>query len=724
MKRHHLVAMILAVAVALVGCGSTAAPTLESSSTPLRSASEAPAARLRPLRVSLASDSSPQTSSSSSQAFVDGYRAYRNHDLATAVDRLGYASEHFPQLADYALYYRGLAQRDSGDPAASAGTLEKLIRTYPESVTIADAEVARSEVYLRLMRASEAAAAASSALARTADSKIEQSARLALARALAAQGNSRGAYHELMTLREQYPRGVHDSEARNFADSILASNPEVANVNSVEHHRDEAALLLKEGQASIALQEINAGLAMAPPPPLRAEFIFMKAQALKPHPEQAEAAYSQCLRLAPAGPSAPAALEALALIYWHRDQRDRARATFNKLIARFSQSHYAPGAMLRIGRIYEEDRKYDSACGQYGKLIARYPSSESADDARFRLPWSYYMTHRYAEAANSFAAMRAHPGPEVGSHDMFTYWEARAKEKSGDGPGAHALYELCAASIDSNYYPELARRRIDAELPELPAASAPDPRFDPNLAAAAGSASFHVDRVLALRDLGLKELEAGELKQLESHVGSDPELRGFVLAGLQSAGAYYDAIVAASKMEKLGELSHPAAERIRYPRAFWDLIASKVNGDRLDPYLVVSLMRQESWFNPEATSVSDARGLMQLLPSTASRMVRENGLALAQPVNLYDPDTNVELGTVYLKQLLALFNGNEIRAVAAYNAGEHAVADWNEKFPGTDDEWVENIGYRETRDYVKRVIGNKREYRMLYSTAEVRASYP
>lgn len=167
----------------------------------------------------------------------------------------------------------------------------------------------------------------------------------------------------------------------------------------------------------------------------------------------------------------------------------------------------------------------------------------------------------------------------------------------------------------------------------------------------------------------------------------------------------------------MGELSHPAAERIRYPRAYWDLIAMKSGRDGLDPYLVVSLMRQESWFNPDATSSSDARGLMQLLPSTASRMVRENGLAIAQPADLYDPDTNVQLGTVYLRQLLAMFNGDEIRAVAAYNAGEHAVTGWNEKFPGADDEWVENIGYHETRDYVKRVIGNKREYRMLYGGA-------
>ncbi len=693
--------MFLAVAVALVGCGSTTANPEDTVSTPSNLAPQAP----------------PQTSGSPSQAFLDGYHAYRNHDLPTAIDRLGYASDHFPRLADYALYYSALAERDSGDLAASAGTLEKLTRTYPESVTIPEAEVALSEVYLRLTRAHDAVEAASRALARTADAKIAQAARLALARAQAAAGNPRDAYRELMTLRENYPHGPHDAEARNFAYSIAAANPEVANVDSLEHHRDEAMLLLKEGQHSLALREINAALMMTPPRALRAELIFMKAQASKAQPEQAEAAYAQYLRIAPAGPSAPTAMEALALIYWRREDRDLARAMFTKLIARFPESHLAPGAMLRIGRIYEEDQKYDAARGEYARLIPRYPSSESAQDARFRLPWSFYMTHRYAEAANSFASMRAHPGIEVGSRDMFTYWEARAREQSGDGVRAHALYQLCAASIDSNYYPELARRRAGAELPDLPAASAPDPQFDPNLAAPPGSAAFHVDRVLALRELGLKELESGELKQLESQVEADPELRNFVLAGLQSAGSYYDAIVAASRMEKVGELSHPAAERIRYPRAYWDLIAMMSSRDGIDPYLVVSLMRQESWFNPDATSSSDARGLMQLIPSTASRMVRENGLALAQPADLYDPDTNVQLGTVYLRQLLAMFNGDEIRAVAAYNAGEHAVTGWNEKFPGADDEWVENIGYHETRDYVKRVIGNKREYRMLYGGA-------
>jgi soluble lytic murein transglycosylase len=702
------IAIVLVIAVTLSGCGPASARPGDQQPPP----PSAPIAqRQAPALLSVATPATP------SNAFVEGYRAYRNHDLATAIDRLAYASDHFPQLGDYAVFYLGLAQRDSGDLAASAKSFDRLIRNYPESVTAPDGAAALADVYFRLARPNDAASMASRAIATTSDAKTEQSARWTLARALAAEGNPRGAYNELMEQREKYPRGQHDADARNLAYSILVANPEIANVNSVEHHRDEAELLLKEGAPSLALREISAALAMEPTRSVRAEFIFMKATALKGNAEQAEAAFGQYLELAPTGASAPAAMEALALIYWHREERDRARAQFNRLIARFPKGHYAPGAMLRIGRIFEEDDKYDLARAEYASLIARHPSSESADDARFRLPWSYYMGRRYGEAANSFAAMREHPGSEAGSRDMLIYWEARAKEKSGDGVGARTLYEICASSIDSNYYPELASRRVAAASPDLPAAGATDPHFDPDFAMQAGAASFHVERVLALRALGLKELEPAEFKQLENHANGIPGLRSFVLAGLQSAGAYYDAIVMAGRMEKLGELTHPVAERIRYPRAYWDLIGSHAAQKNLDPYLVLSLARQESWFNPEADSVSDARGLMQLLPSTANRMIRENGVAIAEPPDLFDPDINVELGTLYLKQLLAMFNGNEIRAVAAYNAGEHAVVGWNEKFPGDDDEWVENIGYHETREYVKRVIGNQREYRMLYSTA-------
>ena len=220
-------------------------------------------------------------------------------------------------------------------------------------------------------------------------------------------------------------------------------------------------------------------------------------------------------------------------------------------------------------------------------------------------------------------------------------------------------------------------------------------------------------RLATLRAMGLKELEPGELKALEEAGNDRGEMRRFVLAGFASADAWYDAIVAATRMEKIGQLDHSTAERVRYPRAYWDLFNSASTRLALDPYLVLALARQESLFNPNATSVSNARGLMQLIPSTARKVAGERGMD-PETIKLYDPPINVDLGTTYLKSLFEMFNGDPFHAVAAYNGGEHAVAKWMVQFPGDDDEWVENIAYKETREYVKKVIGGRREYMLLY----------
>jgi soluble lytic murein transglycosylase len=417
------------------------------------------------------------------------------------------------------------------------------------------------------------------------------------------------------------------------------------------------------------------------------------------------------LQIAPRGPDAPAALEALALIYWHEDQYDLARGELGRLVANFPASQLAPGAMLRVGKIFEEEHKLDSARAQYRRLAARYPNSDAAEEARFRAPWTFYLAHNYRSAAEGFASARAHAKDPI-DRDMCDYWRARALEKAGDGAVARALFAKIAQSTDSNYYPELASRRVASAKPDLPASSALDPAFS-GAPAVSGAAEYHMARLQTLRAMGLKEQEAGELKALEARGGDRSEMRRFVLAGFASADAWYDAIVAATHMEKIGQLDHSTAERVRYPRAYWDLFHSASTRLALDPYLVLALARQESLFNPNATSSSNARGLMQLIPSTAKKVAIERGMD-PDAIRLYDPTINVDLGTTYLKNLFEMFSGDAFHAVAAYNGGEHAVAKWMSEYPGDDDEWVENIDYKETRDYVKKVIGGRREYLLLY----------
>ena len=703
-------ALMILYAALLAGCASAparadsaaassqVAPPAETTPPPLSSPAATIAAPIEP-------PSDAQT------AFLDGYRAYQNHDNARAIDRLKFAADNFPALGDYALFYLALAQHEQGDLNASADMLDRLVRSYPDSVMIDRGEIILADNLLKLGRNAEASAVASRLIARTPEASIEQRARIAEASALITLGNPKSAYADAMELRDKYPRSDSDGEARMIVRSLLASNPELADTSSLAYHRDESELLLREGDLSAAQEQARAGLAMEPEQSVRAELLWVTARALKGEPDRARRAILEYLRIAPRGPDAPAALEALALIYWHDDQYDLARATLNRLVANFPASERAPSAMLRIGRIFEEQHQLDSARAQYRRLAARYPGSDSAEDARFRIPWTLYLARNYRSAAAGFklAGARAKDATNL---DMCEYWRARALENAGDSTDARAIFAKLADSTDSNYYPELASRRVAGARPDLPAASAPDPEYGA-APAVTGVAEYHMARLQTLRAMGLKELEPGELKALEEHAGGTVEMRRFVLAGFASADAWYDAIVAATHMEKNGQMSHAVAERVRYPRAYWDLFASASTRLALDPYLVLALARQESLFNPNATSSSNARGLMQLIPSTAKKMASEHGMD-SEAIRLYDPSVNVELGTAYLKNLLEMFGGNAFRAVAAYNAGEHAVSKWVAEFSGADDEWVENIEYKETREYVKKVIGGRREYLLLY----------
>ncbi len=691
---------LMILCAALAGC----APA------PARADSAAASSQVAPLPAApVAAPNKPP--SDAQAAFLDGYRAYQNHDNTRAIDRLTFAADNFPALGDYALFYLALAQHDQGDLNASADTLERLVRSYPDSVMIDRGEIMLADNLLKLGRNAEASAVASRLIARGPEASIEQRARITEGRALIALGNPKSAYAQLMELRDKYPRSDPDGEARAIVHSLLASNPEIADTASLAYHRDESELLLREGDLSAAEEQARAGLAMASEDSVLAELVWVTARALKPEPDHARRAILDYLRIAPRGPDAPAALEALALIYWHDDQDDLARATLNRLVANFPASALAPGAMLRVGRIFEEQHRLDSARAQYRRLAARYPGSDSAEDARFRIPWTLYLARNYRIAAAGFklAGARAKDATNL---DMCEYWRARALENAGDSTDARAIFAKLAASTDTNYYPELASRRVAAARPDLPAASAPDPQYGA-APAVTGVAEYHMARLQTIRAMGLKELEPGELKALEEHAGGTIEMRRFVLAGFASADAWYDAIVAATHMEKNGQMSHAVAERVRYPRAYWDLFASASTRLALDPYLVLALARQESLFNPNATSRSNARGLMQLIPSTAKKMASEHGMD-SEAIRLYDPSVNVELGTAYLKNLFEMFGGNAFRAVAAYNAGEHAVSKWVADFSGADDEWVENIAYKETREYVKKVIGGRREYLLLY----------
>ncbi len=645
------------------------------------------------------------------EAFVEGYRAYRSRDWPMVIERMQLATSQVPDLEDYALFYQSRAQRENGDLAGAVANLQRLTASYPQSVLVDRGELDYADLELKLMRADLALAAARTVADRTKDADLEQQARLMEARALAVTGDFHGAYTQAQSVRGRFPTGPADATARSLAYSILAAHPSVADTDTLDYKQTEGALLLREGRAAAALEQLAAALAMEPPLAVRAELVWLEAQASRGSPESRRAALIRYLTLAPGGAHAATALDALAHSWWHSGNTELAREYFNRLLRGFPDSTLAPAAMLEIGRTYEDDGDREAARAQYQRLLARYPNSDAAIDARFRAPFMLYMLKRYDAAAGEFATDSARAA--AGARDMFGYWNARALEASGEQLQAQTIYQRVALSIDSNYYPALAERKVHLGPAVFPAALASDP-VAAGIPLASGLAQFHLTRAIALRNMGLRDLETPELRAVEKNSASDPALRNFVLAEYLAAGAWYEAITTATLLGTRGEINPHVAERMRYPRGYWDLVSEVAARNSLDPYLVLALIHQESLFNPQARSVSDARGLMQLLPTTADHWAPQAGVA-GSALDLYDPSLNLRVGTVYLRNLMSMLEGDQFKAVAAYNGGEHAVAGWEAKFPGDDDQWVENIEFRETCAYVKHVIGGLREYRLIYS---------
>lgn len=157
---------------------------------------------------------------------------------------------------------------------------------------------------------------------------------------------------------------------------------------------------------------------------------------------------------------------------------------------------------------------------------------------------------------------------------------------------------------------------------------------------------------------------------------------------------------------------------IFFPKPYNDIVTINADKNEIKPEWIYAIMRQESGFNAGARSPSDAFGLMQLIPETAKVISRENKLDYKEPKDLYNPETNIALGSALLKKLKKRFN-NLPMAIASYNAGHNAVEGWKTRYQNDDVIFVENIPYAETQRYVKLVYRNLINYLRLNSSKKL-----
>jgi soluble lytic murein transglycosylase-like protein len=378
--------------------------------------------------------------------------------------------------------------------------------------------------------------------------------------------------------------------------------------------------------------------------------------------------------------------------------------------------------------IFEDTGNYPAARQLYQRISVHHKSSARAAEAQFRSALCYYKEKNYLSAQKSFAkCIRTFPQSlQIGAA---RYWKAKCLLARHQKDDAYIELQALSRSDPTGYYGFRAREQllisgdsgvalgidtlsdIAATLRRL------DSLSDPSQAEID---SVTYNRGLLLSAAGLTRHADMFLEPLEYRYQRNMSLQ-FTLAMLYawSGDPTLSYRIARQLSWRIPQESRRAMPlvlyKLFYPYAFGERVADNSRQRGISPALVWAVMRQESTFDPAIVSPAGAVGLMQIMPYTG----REIAQALSEqfaPESLYVPEINIRYGVWYISKLLADFEGNLPLAIASYNGGPHNARRW--LAINKDDEFdvfIEDIGFAETRDYVKKVLANYWTYTRLSS---------
>lgn len=316
--------------------------------------------------------------------------------------------------------------------------------------------------------------------------------------------------------------------------------------------------------------------------------------------------------------------------------------------------------------------------------------------------WRVRGALRYEDWARVMRAIAAMPDAQA-SLPEWLYWQARAYSALGQREAALALFQKIAGQ--ASFYGILANEALGLPRP-LPGKAAPISEAE----LAAVQSHPGLVRGLALIRAGMRLDGIREWNWPLARL-SDREL--LAAAEFARREAVIDrAINTADRTRTEHDFS------LRYPTPFHDQVEPRVRAVGLDPAWVYGLMRQESRFIMDAQSSAGAKGLMQLMPATAKWVAKKIGMAHYHPAKVTEMDTNIVLGTNYMKMVMDSLDSHPVLASAAYNAGPGRARKWRAERPLEGAIYAETIPFNETRDYVKKVLANAVHYAALMNVAQ------
>ena len=646
---------------------------------------------------------------------VVGYARVLDHDYAQAIPALSRARPHAGDLGDYVDYYRGEAYAQTGRTPEAIAVLSGFAKKYPESLLVGDAQL----LYANLLVTEGQPQAAVTVLEQY-RKPVRADVELVLGRGYAAAGDNLKATAIFSNLYFTMPLSF---EATQAGQELRKISPATLSSASAPELRTRADLLAKGKRYGDAADAYGALLNVVSPAERPALQLSM-ADALRHAGRNREA--KQALESVPNTPPDVNAgrLFNLGELAWDENDND----TFLKILDQLRQvdpaSPYLEQALLKAGNIYLLKPDYDHAIDSYRELQARFPNASKASYAHWKVAWLSLRQGRNVEAKTEFENQIG-LYPNSSEVPAALYWRARLAQEDGDQAMAAAYYQKLSLRFRNYYYGELAREQLHkmnvsgplqdyALLDRVPPLSS-DPAVTNDTVP---TDNLRVQKAHLLENGGLLDFAVRELKAADEEDKGD-WLPAETARMYDDAGRYNIAI----EVLKRAVPNYFALDLDSLPRSYWEALFPKPywldlkrfsSTNALDPYLVASLIRQESEFNPNAVSRKNAVGLMQLLPKVGKTLAKQQRIKHYKAAQLFTPGTNLQLGTRYFRAMVDQFGAFEY-ALAAYNAGTDRVQTWLGYGKYRDpQEFVESIPFTETREYVQAILRNANMYRQLY----------
>ncbi|HEY6385463.1 MAG TPA: transglycosylase SLT domain-containing protein [Candidatus Acidoferrum sp.] len=414
-------------------------------------------------------------------------------------------------------------------------------------------------------------------------------------------------------------------------------------------------------------------------------------------------------------------LYALSQFYRTEKKFDEMFAALTELSQKYPLSKWNEEGFMAVGNYYWVGLDRTKAASYYQRVVDTFPSGRNAFNAEWRAAWVAYL-NRELDAEDKLKNFLVKYPASANTSDA-VYWLGRIAERNTKPAEARSYYRKDVERFPQTYFGHAAAARLskleptDGDPPEILDKIPPPPALRPFDEPVPAAAADRWARAQALRTIAFDASAELELKNAYFATSSPRFLYEAAQAAFDqghfAAGMAYGRIIVPNfDARKIDDLPIDVW-KVLYPLPYEAVIRREAAKNNFDPLLAAGLMRQESTFQADALSPTNAIGLMQVEPKTGKLLAKQLRVSFSTK-KLFEPDYNIRLGMLYISNLVRLTGAPEY-ALAAFDAGEDRIAAWKaernyEEIP----ELVESIPFTETRDYVQIVLRNSEVYRMIY----------